>query len=112
MLEGGGFEVTDLGTNVGAEKLVAAAREKNAQIVAMSALLTTTMIGMRAVIEALAQAGLRPGVKVLVGGAPLSRAFADQIGADGYSNSAPGAVKVAKSILGADDATWEDTIAA
>jgi 5-methyltetrahydrofolate--homocysteine methyltransferase len=112
MLEGGGFEVTDLGTNVSAEKFVAVAIEKKAQIVGMSALLTTTMAGMRGIIEALAQAGLRPGVKVLVGGAPVSRAFAENIGADGHSNSAPDAVKVAKRVLGLADATWQNTVAA
>lgn len=112
MLEGGGFEVTDLGTNVSAEKFIAAVREKNAQLVGLSALLTTTMIGMRGIIEAFVQAGLRSRVKVLVGGAPVSRAFAEEIGADGFSNNAPAAVKLAKAVLGVEGATWQDTVAA
>jgi len=100
MLEGGGFEVIDLGVNVPPEQFVKAAREKEAQIVAMSALLTTTMPGMKATIEALKQAGIRDKVKVLVGGAPVTQRFADEIGADGYSETAAGAVAVAKKVLG------------
>ena len=96
MLEGGGFEVIDLGVNVAPEKFVEAVREKGANIVAMSALLTTTMPAMRTTIEALKEAGLRDKVRVLIGGAPVTQKFADEIGADGYSESAPGAVALAK----------------
>jgi corrinoid protein of di/trimethylamine methyltransferase len=100
MLEGGGFEVIDLGVNVTPEKFVATAKEKNAHIVAMSALLTTTMLSMKATIEALAQAGLRPKVKVLIGGAPITPRFANEIGADGCGASAAEAVAVARKALG------------
>lgn len=100
MLEGGGFEVIDLGVNVPPEKFVQAAREKNADVVAMSALLTTTMPNMKATIAALEAAGLRNRVKVLVGGAPVTQRFADEIGADGYSETAAGAVAIAKKVLG------------
>ena len=96
LLEGGGFEVTDLGVNVPPEKFVAAAREKDAQVVALSALLTTTMPAMKTTIEAIRDAGLRERVKVFVGGAPVTQKFADEIGADGYSESAPGAVALAR----------------
>ncbi len=99
MLEGGGFEVTDLGVNVPPEKFVAAAREHDAQVVALSALLTTTMPGMKATIEAIRQAGLGDRVKVFVGGAPVTQKFADEIGADGYSESAPGAVTLARRVI-------------
>jgi 5-methyltetrahydrofolate--homocysteine methyltransferase len=96
MLEGGGFEVIDLGVNVAPEQFVAAVREKNAQIVAMSALLTTTMPSMKTTIEALKQAGVRGKVKVLIGGAPITQQYADEIGADGYSDNAPAAVALAR----------------
>ncbi len=99
MLEGGGFEVIDLGVNVAPEQFVAKVRETNAEIVAMSALLTTTMPAMKATIEALKQAGLRDRVKVLVGGAPVTQRYADEIGADGYSETAAGAVPLAKRVL-------------
>jgi len=99
MLEGGGFEVIDLGVNVTPEQFVAAVKEKHAQIVAMSALLTTTMPSMKTTIEALEAAGLRRQVKVLVGGAPITQRFADEIGADGYSENAPGAVTLARRAL-------------
>ncbi len=99
MLEGGGFEVIDLGVNVAPEQFVAAVREKKAQIVAMSALLTTTMPSMKSTIEALEAAGVRRQVKVLVGGAPITQRFADEIGADGYSENAPGAVTLARQAL-------------
>jgi corrinoid protein of di/trimethylamine methyltransferase len=92
MLEGGGYEVIDLGVNVNPEQFVAAVKEKNANIVALSALLTTTMPAMQTTIEALRQAGVRQQVKVLVGGAPISQKYAEEIGADGYSESAAGAV--------------------
>jgi corrinoid protein of di/trimethylamine methyltransferase len=99
MLEGGGFEVTDLGVDVTPEKFVAAAQEKKAQIIAMSALLTTTMMGMKGTIEAIREAGLRERVKVMVGGAPVTQRFADEIGADAFSDNASGAVRVARSLV-------------
>ncbi len=100
MFEGGGFEVIDLGVNVPPEKFIAAVNEKGAHIVAMSALLTTTMPAMKTTIDALTQAGVRDKVKVLVGGAPITQKYATDIGADGYSENAVGAVGVAKQALG------------
>jgi 5-methyltetrahydrofolate--homocysteine methyltransferase len=100
MLEGAGFEVLDLGTNVTPAKFVAAVTERDAGIVALSALLTTTMSGMKTTIDALAQAGVRGKIKVMVGGAPITEAFARQIGADGYAPDASRAVAMAKSLLG------------
>ena len=99
MMEGGGFEVIDLGVNVEPEKIVAAVKD-GADIVALSALLTTTMPSMKTTIEALETGGVRGDVKVLVGGAPVTQRFADEIGADGYSDSAVGAVALAKESLG------------
>jgi 5-methyltetrahydrofolate--homocysteine methyltransferase len=99
MLEGGGYEVIDLGVNVTPEQFVAAVKEKKANIVAMSALLTTTMPAMKTTIEALQQAGVRQQVKVLVGGAPISQKYAEEIGADGYSESAAGAVAAARKVF-------------
>jgi 5-methyltetrahydrofolate--homocysteine methyltransferase len=99
MLEGGGFEVFDLGVNVSPERFVSAAQEKKAQIVGLSALLTTTMASMKKTIDAFREAGLRDRVKILVGGAPVTERFAKEIGADGYSLNAPGAVSVAKNAL-------------
>ena len=96
LLEGGGFEVIDLGVNVSPEKFIATIKEKHANIIAMSALLTTTMPSMKTTIEALKQAGVREKVKVLIGGAPITQKYADEIGADGYSESAVGAVALAK----------------
>jgi 5-methyltetrahydrofolate--homocysteine methyltransferase len=100
MLEGGGFEVIDLGVNVSPDKFVNTVRERNAHILAMSALLTTTMMSMKTTIQAFIDAGLRDRVKVLVGGAPVSRSFADEIGADGYGNNAVQAVSLARAALG------------
>ena len=85
MLEGGGYEVIDLGVNVTPEQFVAAVKGKGANIVAMSALLTTTMPAMKTTVAALQQAGVRQQVKVLIGGAPVTQKYADEIGADGYS---------------------------
>ena len=99
LLEGGGFEVIDLGVNVAPEKFIATVKEKNANIVAMSALLTTTMPAMKTTIEALKQAGVRDKVKVLIGGAPITQKYAEEIGADGYSENAVGAVALAKKSL-------------
>jgi 5-methyltetrahydrofolate--homocysteine methyltransferase len=101
LLEGGGFEVIDLGVNVAPEKFIATITEKQANIVAMSALLTTTMPAMKTTIEGLRQAGVRDKVKVLIGGAPITQQYADEIGADGYSESAVGAVALAKKAMGA-----------
>lgn len=100
MLEGGGFEIIDLGTGVTPDRYVAAAREHKPHIIGMSALLTTTMPAMKTTITALATAGLRDQIKVLVGGAPVTAQFAEEIGADGFSNNAPGAVVAAKLLLG------------
>jgi 5-methyltetrahydrofolate--homocysteine methyltransferase len=99
MLEGGGFEVHDLGTEVTADRFVEAVREYNADLVGMSALLTTTMVYMPKVIEALKEASLQDKVKVMVGGAPLTQEYADEIGADGYAPDAASAVKLAKRLL-------------
>jgi 5-methyltetrahydrofolate--homocysteine methyltransferase len=99
MLEGAGFEVTDLGADVPPEKFVAAAKEKNADIVALSALLTVTMPMMKTTIAAIEDAGIRDSVKVIVGGAPVTEQYAREIGADGYSDNAGGAVQLARSLL-------------
>ncbi len=98
MLEGAGFQVKDLGSDVTAEKYVEAVKESGANIVAMSALLTTTMVNMKSTITALEEAGLRDRVKIMVGGAPVTDSFAKQIGADGYAPDASRAVAVAKSL--------------
>ena len=103
MLSASGFEVFDLGVDVPFEKFVEKAREVDADIVGVSALLTTTMTGQRTVIELLAKAGLRPKVKVIVGGAPVTRSWAAEIGADGMSEDAMGAVVLAKSWLAHHD---------
>ncbi len=100
LLEGGGFEVLDLGVNVSPEKFIEAVNTKQADIVAMSALLTTTMPAMKTTIDALTQAGVRGKVKVLIGGAPITQKYADEIGADGYSENAVGAVALAKKAVG------------
>ncbi|MFN0166138.1 MAG: corrinoid protein [Bryobacteraceae bacterium] len=98
LLEGGGFEVHDLGADVTPERFVQAVREKNANIVCLSALLTVTMPSMRTTIEALKAAGLRDQVKVLVGGAPVTPQFAREIGADGYGENASVAVTLARTM--------------
>jgi corrinoid protein of di/trimethylamine methyltransferase len=97
LLEGGGFEVIDLGVDVAPEKFVETVQQTNANIVCLSALLTVTMLSMKAVIEGLRAAGLREHVTVLVGGAPVTRQFAEQIGADGYGENASAAVALARS---------------
>jgi corrinoid protein of di/trimethylamine methyltransferase len=99
LLSANGFEVFDLGVDVPFEKFAEKAREVNASIVGVSALLTTTMTGQRGVIEALADLGLRPQVKVMVGGAPVTRSWAEEIGADGYAEDAIGAVELAKRLV-------------
>lgn len=101
MLEGSGFEVIDLGADVAPEAFVAAVQQRNPQVVCMSALLTVTMPAMKTTIEALTAAGLRGQVKVLVGGAPVTPQYAREIGADGYSENASGAVGVVRGLLAA-----------
>jgi 5-methyltetrahydrofolate--homocysteine methyltransferase len=98
MLEGAGFEVVDLGTDVSPDKFVAAVDEKT-NLVAMSALLTTTMPAMKATLDALIRAGVRSRVKVIVGGAPLTQEYADKIGADGYAAAASSAARLARTLL-------------
>jgi 5-methyltetrahydrofolate--homocysteine methyltransferase len=100
MLEGAGFEVVDLGADVPPEKFVQAVKDAKAQLLGISTLLTTTMLGMKDVLRALEQANLRPSVKVMVGGAPVTQTFADEIGADAYGDSAATAVDKAKELLG------------
>jgi len=99
MMEGAGFDVVDLGVDIDAEKFVKAASDHNADVVALSALLTTTMPAMEATIVAIKEAGI--AAKTIIGGAPVTEAYADQIGADGYSEDAPGAVMTAREIMGA-----------
>lgn len=101
MLSASGFQVYDLGVDVSSDIILAKTKEVNADIVAMSALLTTTMVKQREVIEALEKAGLRSQVKVMVGGAPVTKDWVQKIGADGYSEDAIGAVAVAKSLMSA-----------
>jgi corrinoid protein of di/trimethylamine methyltransferase len=100
MLTASGFEVHDLGVDVPVERFVEKATEVGADIVGVSALLTTTMTGQRTVVEQLAAAGLRPGVRVIVGGAPVTSSWATEIGADGYSEDAVGAVALARRLMG------------
>lgn len=102
MLEGAGFEVIDLGTNVTPEQFVAAVKEKDASIIGLSALLTTTMPSMRSTIDALSKEGLREQVRVMVGGAPITQEYADEIGADGYGENARSAVTLARKLVGAE----------
>ncbi len=99
MLEGGGFEVTDLGTDVAPEKFVQAVRDKHPDLVCLSALLTVTMPSMKTTIEALRNAGLRERVRVVVGGAPVTEEWAREIGADGYGANAASAVPLARRLL-------------
>jgi corrinoid protein of di/trimethylamine methyltransferase len=100
MLQGAGWEVVNLGTGVTPAQFVEAVKEHKPRILGLSALLTTTVPKMKATIEALGAAGLREQVKVMVGGAPVTQAFADEIGADGYGANAGGAVDGAKALLG------------
>jgi len=100
MLEGAGFETIDLGVDVKPGAFVEAVREHHPRIVGMSALLTTTMVNMKVTIEALEEAGLRDSVKIMVGGAPVTAAFAEEIGADAYAPDAPTAVEIARSLAG------------
>ena len=98
LLQGAGFEVHDLGTNVSAAQFVQAAKDHNANLVGMSALLTTTMPKMEETVVALEEAGLRAQVKILAGGAPVNQAFVDKIGADGYGANAAAAAEIAKEL--------------
>jgi 5-methyltetrahydrofolate--homocysteine methyltransferase len=100
MLEGAGFETIDLGTDVKPDGFVEAVREHQPEVVGMSALLTTTMVNMKVAIEALEEAGLRDSIKIMVGGAPVTAAFAEEIGADGYAPDAASAVDVAREFIG------------
>ena len=101
MLEGGGFEVVDLGVDVPPQKFVEAAKEQDGSILAMSALLTTTMTQMKAVVKALEEAGIRRKTKVIIGGAPITQQYADEIGADGYGDNASTAVALARKLVAA-----------
>jgi len=100
MLEGSGFEIMDLGVDVPAAKFVQAIRA-GANVVAMSALLTTTMTNMQATIEAIREAGLRDQARIIIGGAPITKTYADEIGADGYAVDASGAVRLVREVLAA-----------
>jgi 5-methyltetrahydrofolate--homocysteine methyltransferase len=100
MLEGGGFKVTDLGVDVPVEKFIAAVREKQPQIVGLSALLTSTLPAMKATIEAFRSAGIRDQVKIMVGGAPVTESYAAAIGADGYGENASASVNLANGLAG------------
>jgi len=100
MLEGGGYEVIDLEVDVSAEKFVEVVQDKGAQAIALSALLTTTMPAMKDTIDALSEAGVRDQVKVMIGGAPVTQNYADEIGADGYAADAASAVDKANELIG------------
>jgi 5-methyltetrahydrofolate--homocysteine methyltransferase len=100
MLEGAGFETIDLGTDVEPQAFVDAVRQHQPRLIGMSALLTTTMVQMKSTVEALEEAGLRDSVKIMVGGAPVTDAFAKQIGADAYAPDAASAVDVARQLAG------------
>jgi 5-methyltetrahydrofolate--homocysteine methyltransferase len=97
MLEGAGFEVVDLGVDVASEKFVQAAAERKADVVALSALLTTTMPAMQRTVAAVKEAGLSS--RTIIGGAPVTQAYAERVGADGYSPDAPGAVRLVKKLV-------------
>ena len=99
ILKGAGYEVKDLGADVGPEQIVASVREEKPDLLGLSALLTTTMVAMRETIDSLSRAGLRDGVKVIIGGAPTSAEFATEIGADGYGVDAFHAVRVVEELL-------------
>lgn len=99
MLEGAGFEIIDLGVDVTVEKYIAAIKDQDAKLIGMSALLTTTMVNMKGLIEELNAQGLRDAVKVIIGGAPVTQSYADEIGADGYAADAASAVSEMKRLL-------------
>ena len=104
MLEGGGFEVTDLGVDVSAEKFIAAVQEKRPHVVCLSALLTVSMPAMKTIIDSMKEAGVRDCVKVLVGGAPVTPEYARKIGADGYGENASVAVSIARQVCASPSA--------
>jgi 5-methyltetrahydrofolate--homocysteine methyltransferase len=99
LLEGGGFEVVDLGIDVSAETFVEVIRIHQPKVIGMSALLTTTMREMKSILEAIQEAGLREKVKIIIGGAPVTERFAKEIGADGYAPDAASAVDAVRSLL-------------
>jgi len=99
MLEGAGFEIIDLGIDVSPEKFIESVKSQGAQIICMSALLTTTMPSMQTTVEAIKEAGLSDSVHVIIGGAPVTQAFADEIGADGYSDNASAAVATTRKLI-------------
>lgn len=99
LLKGAGFKIIDLGTDVSKEKFLEAAKKEDADIIGVSALLTTTMVYMREVIEAVKQAGLSKDIKIMIGGAPVTQAYADEIHADGYAPDASTAVDLAMGLL-------------
>jgi 5-methyltetrahydrofolate--homocysteine methyltransferase len=99
MLEGAGFEIADLGVDVPPEKFIAAIKEKRAPILGLSALLTTTLPAMEAVVEAFGEAGMRNQVKIMVDGAPVTSEYAESIGADGYAENAAASIKLALRLL-------------
>jgi len=99
MMESAGMEVHNIGVDIPPEAFMAKVKEKNAQVVCLSALLTTTMPMMKQTIDAIVEAGLRDQVKILVGGAPVTQSFADEIGADGFAADAGSAAKLAKSLV-------------
>jgi len=99
MIEGAGFEIIDLGVDVSPENFVKTAQEKGADVIGLSALLTTTMPSMKTTIEALQEAGLKGKVKVIIGGAPVTQKYADEIGADGYGRDAAAAANLVKKLL-------------
>jgi 5-methyltetrahydrofolate--homocysteine methyltransferase len=101
MLQGAGFEVIDLGVDVDPKKFAEEAEKNGAQVIGLSALLTTTMVKMPDVIEALKGSGIREKVKVMIGGAPVTQSYADEVGADGYAADSTGAVALARSFVGA-----------
>lgn len=100
MLEGSGFEIIDLGIDAAPEKFVDAVQNRGADVIALSALLTTTMPNMKTVIEALKQSGVRDRVRIIIGGAPVNQSYADQIGADGYAPDASSAVRKVRELMG------------
>ena len=100
MVEGAGFEVLDLGVDVSPDAFVNSVKEKGAQVIGLSALLTTTMPSMKTTIEALQESGLRGDVKVIIGGAPVTQKYADEIGADGYARDAAAAATLVKKLMG------------
>jgi len=101
MLEGAGYEIIDLGVDVPPDRFISAVKEKRADLIAMSALLTTTMTSMKTTIDAINAAGIRSQVRIMIGGAPVTQKYADEIGADGYSSNANGAVALARKLQAA-----------